>query len=278
MAAYNGKLIQATFPTPNVLLLSLNRPPVNAFNSALWAELPDHFNRASADPDVRCVVVASPLDKGFTAGLDLTDSSLHKTGDDPARTALLLRAHLNDLQNSISSIQNCDKPVIVAVHGICLGAGIDLISAADIRLCASDQTVFSIKEVDVGLAADVGSLQRLPRTTGNASLLSELALTARNFGPAEAVQLGLVSRVVHGGREAVLDEALKVAETIAAKSPVATLGTKHLLNYSREHTVHEGLEYTKVWNMAMLQASDLPAAFAAFSTKRPPTFAKLSKL
>ncbi|GAA5921096.1 hypothetical protein JCM1841_002413 [Sporobolomyces salmonicolor] len=278
MAAYNSKLIQATFPSPNVLLLSLNRPPVNAFNYALWAELPEHFNRASVDPDVRCVVIASALDKGFTAGLDLTDSSLGTTGDDPARTALLLRAHIDDLQNSISSIQNCEKPVIAAVHGICFGAGMDLISAADIRFCSSDKTVFSIKEVDVGLAADVGSLQRLPRTTGNASLLYELALTARNFGPAEAVQLGLVSRVVHGGKEDVLNEALKVAETIAAKSPVAILGTKHLLNYSREHTVREGLEYTKVWNMAMLQASDLPAAFEAFSTKRPPTFAKLSKL
>jgi delta(3,5)-delta(2,4)-dienoyl-CoA isomerase len=151
------------------------------------------------------------------------------------------------LQHSISSLELCSKPVIAAVHGLCLGAGIDIMSACDVRLCA-EGTVFAIKvrfssflpfssplsgcsagrprqtlsdalerqqEVDIGLAADIGSLQRLPKTTGNASLLYELALTARNFGPAEAEKLGFVSRTVGGGKEGVVKEALELAKVIA---------------------------------------------------------------
>ncbi|KDE03372.1 hypothetical protein MVLG_06134 [Microbotryum lychnidis-dioicae p1A1 Lamole] len=118
-------------------------------------------------------------------------------------------------------------------------------------------------------------LQRLPKTTASASLLNELALTARNFGPQEAYQLGLVSKVVPGGKEGVLKAALDTAKVIASKSPIATLGTKHLLTYSRDHTTQEGLEYTRIWNMSMLQAQDLPDAFAAFATKKPAKFGKL---
>jgi delta(3,5)-delta(2,4)-dienoyl-CoA isomerase len=164
----------------------------------------------------------------------------------------------------VSSIERCDKSVVAAVHGLCLGGGIDIIAACDIRF-AAEGSIFSIKvstlylllrpsahlssqtqEVDVGLAADVGSLQRLPKQTASSSLLYELALTARNFGPSEALTLGLVSKVVPGGREGVLAAALETAKVIASKSPIATLGTKHLLNYSREHTVQEGLDYCKV--------------------------------
>merc|ERR1712093_390293 len=131
---------------------------------------------------------------------------------------------------------------------------------------------------DIALAADIGSLQRLPRVTANASLVAELALTARNFGPAEAEKLGLASRVVPGGQKGVTDEAVKLAKVIASKSPIATLSTKHLINYSREHTVQEGLQYTQAWNMAMLQTADIPAAFQAFTTKKAPRFANLAKL
>lgn len=160
--------------------------------------------------------------------------------------------------------------MVVAVHGLCLGAGMDIIAAADIRLCSSN-AIFSIKEVDVGLAADVGSLQRLPSKVSNDSLLRELCLTARNFGSDEALSLGLVSRVIQGGRAEVTAAGLALAHVIASKSPIATLGTKHLLNYSKDHSVDEGLAYTTVWNMAMLQASDLTEAFAAWVALFPLT-------
>ncbi|GAA5881739.1 hypothetical protein JCM3774_005974 [Rhodotorula dairenensis] len=262
MAYANAKLVRCEFPAEHVLLLALARPPVNGYNDDLARELQLHLDAASKDPDVRAVVLTSDVQKGFTAGLDLfaADTLSHKAAD-PARTALHIRSHMDFLQRSVSAVQACDKPVIAAVHGICFGAGLDLISACDVRLCA-EGTVFSIKEVDIGLAADIGSLQRLPRVTSNASLLYELALTARTFGPDEARQLGLVSRVVPGGKgvDRVRHEAIELAKVIAGKSPIATLSTKHLLNYSREHTVHEGLQYTQAWNMGMVQANDVPAA------------------
>lgn len=316
-------LIVASTPSAGVLLLSLARAPVNAVNDAMWHAIKTVFDSASTDPDVRCVVLASAFPRVFTAGLDLAESSLASMrASDPARTALLLKEHIQDLQTCVSAIQHCAKPVVAAVHGLCLGAGIDLISAADIR-CAASNAVFSIKEVDVGLAADVGTLQRLPRKTGNDSLLRELALTARNFGAVEAQALGLVSKVVEGGQEEVLAVALELANVIAcsshlcctrartdsstAKSPVATLGTKHLLNYSQDHTVQEGLDYTTIWyvppspaHLLMLAAGTWPcckqrtsltlssrkcprpsrtaADPRRFKTKKPATFKKMGKL
>ncbi|GAA5835988.1 hypothetical protein JCM11251_006620 [Rhodosporidiobolus azoricus] len=269
-------LIQSSSPSSGILLLSLARPPVNALHTAFFAALRDALQAADLDETVRAVVLASGVDKGFTAGLDLTDQTLHQQSTDAARTALLIRDYMGFLQDAVSSLEICSKPVIAAVHGLCIGGGIDIASACDVRLAASN-TVFSIKEVDIALAADLGSLQRLPKTTGNASLLNELALTARNFGPDEAEKLGLVSRVVKGGKKEVLEEALKVAAVIAAKSPIATLSTKHLLNHARDHSVKEGLEYTQAWNMGMIQSADIPAAFAAFTTKRPARFAELPK-
>ncbi|GAA5871569.1 hypothetical protein JCM16303_000796 [Sporobolomyces ruberrimus] len=275
MSGYNSTGLSCSFPSDGVLLIELNRSPVNAFNTQLWLSVAAAFDQASEDPEVKAIVFGSKLEKGFTAGLDLTESNLNDQGSDPARTALKMRSYIKLLQDSVTSIERCQKPVIAATFGICLGAGIDLISACDVRIC-SEKTIFSIKEVDIGLAADVGSLQRLPKVTGNASLLYELALTARNFGHEDATRLGLVSQVVKGGREEVLNEGIKLAKLIASKSPVATLSTKHLLNYSREHTVQEGLDYTTVWNMSMLQAQDIPLAFQAFSTKKPAKFPKLA--
>ncbi|SCZ90502.1 BZ3500_MvSof-1268-A1-R1_Chr9g10858 [Microbotryum saponariae] len=238
-AVYPTEHVVASFPSENVLLLTMQRAKINALNTALWVEIGKHMDVASADSDVRCVVLASGLDKIYTAGLDLTESGLDHDGTDAGRLALQHRSYIKLLQDAVSAIERCDKPVIAAVHGVCLGGGIDIIVSADIRYAAEGST-FSIKEVDVGLAADVGSLQRLPKTTASASLLNELALTARNFGPQEAYQLGLVSKVVPGGKEGVLKAALDTAKVIASKSPIATLGTKHLLTYSRDHTTQEG--------------------------------------
>ncbi|KAM0749496.1 ClpP/crotonase [Meredithblackwellia eburnea MCA 4105] len=280
LSLYKVRNILASYPLPNVLQLSFNRAPVNAFNDAFWEEMGEHFTTATNDPDVRVTVLTSENPKIWTAGLDLVSSAITTSGmkgTDPARTALLLRDHIRHLQNCVSAIENSSKPVIAAVHGICIGAGLDIISACDVRYSATN-SLFSIREVAVGLAADVGSLQRLPSKVANDSLLRELALTARDFGTAEASELGLVSKSVQGGRDEVLKEALQLAKVIASKSPVATLGTKHLLNYSREHTVHEGLEYTATWNMAMLQADDLADSFQAFSTKKPAVYKKMGKL
>jgi delta(3,5)-delta(2,4)-dienoyl-CoA isomerase len=162
------------------------------------------------------------------------------------------------------------------VHGIVIGLGIDIISACDVRYAASDAK-FSIKEVDVGLAADAGTLAYLQKITGNQSLARELAYTARAFSSDEAEKLGLVSRVVEGGRDAVVAAALQLAKDIASKSPVAVTGTKRLLLHARDHSVAENLQYTATWNSAALQATDLQQSVKAgmAKSKESPKFLPL---
>merc|ERR550539_28572 len=181
--------------------------------------------------------------------------------------------NIRNLQDQFTMIEKCRKPVIGCVHNACVGAGVDLITAVDIRLC-TDDSWFCVKEVDMGLAADVGTLQRLPKVIGNQSLVNELCLTARKLKSEEAERCGLVSRL-YSDKEAMMDSALDMAKQIAAKSPVAVQGTKIHLNYSREHTVEEGLKYISTWNMSMLQSEDLmKSAMAAMdkSSTEPPEF------
>ena len=219
---------------------------------------------------------------------------------DPARIAHSLRSHILDFQSSVSSLANCPKPVIAALHGHCLGLGIDIACCADIRLC-TPETIFSVKEVDIGLAADVGTLTRLGKIVGSESWVKELCLTARPFGAQEAETRGFISKVVstssptttdrlHSSRTssssnsnkigdpfkpALLAAAISLASSIASKSPVAVQGTKEIMNYSREHGTEDGLRYTAAWNMGMLQTGDLQEAMVAGMKKRRGRFAKL---
>ncbi|ORY31373.1 ClpP/crotonase-like domain-containing protein [Naematelia encephala] len=266
-----------TRPREGVLLLELNRSPVNAFHDEMWTELRAIVERISIDPDIRCVVLSSAFDKYFTAGLDLNaQSTLNGSQDlDPARKALVLHQHLLDFQAAISSLASCQQPVIVALHGICFGLAIDLASACDVRLCSSD-SVFSIAEVNVGLAADIGTLQRLPKIVGNDSAARELALSGRRFDAQIARDIGFVSRVVQGKRTDVLEAALELAKEIATKSPVAVQSTKHLMNHARDHTIQEGLEYTAAWNMSMLQSVDTSIAMKATLAKKTAIYPPLN--
>jgi len=157
--------------------------------------------------------------------------------------------------------------VIAAVHGIAYGLAVDILSACDIRYASSD-AVFSIKEVDIGMASDVGSLARFPKTVGNDSLTREAGFTGRDFRAKEALGAGFLSKIVPGGREEVLQVALKTAEDIASKSPTAILGIKRVLLHARDHSVQENLNYVAVWNMTMLQSPDYSNSIAAFKAKR----------
>ncbi|CAE6450573.1 hypothetical protein ACGC1H_003969 [Rhizoctonia solani] len=281
MSEFTGnKLVKVTAPLADksVLLVEFNRGPVNAFNQPFWKELGATFDKISRDGTVRAVVLSSTNPKIFTAGLDLSDTGSSINPDlDPARQAVILRNYLLHFQSCISAIERCAQPVIAAVNGIAYGLAIDIMCACDVRY-SSSKARFSIKEVDVGLAADIGTLSRLPKITGNESLLRELAFTAREFGPAEAAQLGMISRVVEGGRDEVIGAALELARTIAGKSPVAVVGTKRFLLHARDHSVEQSLEYQATWNMAMLQSSDTTEAFKAFTTKQTPQFRPLPKL
>lgn len=218
----------------------------------MWLELADIFTRLSSDPSIRSIVLTGAGDRAFSAGLDVKAASEGLLSNSPesdldfARRAAHLRRHIASFQDSISSIEKCEKPVIVALHGIALGLAIDISVAADVRICSSDAR-FAVKEVDIGLAADIGTLSRLPKVVGNFGWVKEVALTARAFGAEEALRVGFVNRVFGNKQEAVKG-ALELAGLIATKSPVAVQGTKELLNYSRDHTVQEG-EYIVVPKM-----------------------------
>ncbi|OBZ79633.1 Delta(3,5)-Delta(2,4)-dienoyl-CoA isomerase, mitochondrial [Grifola frondosa] len=253
LSSLSGTYVKVTSPEHNVVLVEISRKPVNAFHEPLWTELGRVFDKISQEPEVRVVVLASALPKMFSAGIDFAAlANMDDFHKEPARRALQLREHILSFQNAISALERCPLPVIVALHGIALGLSIDIMAACDVRYAASD-AVFSIKEVDVGLAADIGTLARLPKLAGNQSLVNELAFTARNFSAVEAEKAGIVSRVVPGSRDEVVKAALETAKLIASKSPVAVVGTKHLLLHSRDHSVRENLEYTATWNSVMLQ-------------------------
>ncbi|KAF7798218.1 hypothetical protein EIP86_009435 [Pleurotus ostreatoroseus] len=272
----SGKLVQVSFPEPHVALVQLSRAPVNAFTEEFWTEYARIFDTISAEPDVRAVVLASSLPKLFSAGIDFTALGTLKSDQDPGRHALQLRRHIKLFQDCISATERCPVPVLAAVHGVAYGLSIDIISACDVRY-AAENVRFSIKEVDVGLAADIGTLARLPKIAGNHSLVHELAYTAREFGADEATRMGLVSRVVPGGRDEVLAAALETAGVIARKSPIAVVGTKRVLLHARDHTVEENLEYVTTWNSAMLQSTDLETSLKAAMAKKTPVFPPLGK-
>nr|XP_057936604.1 delta(3,5)-Delta(2,4)-dienoyl-CoA isomerase, mitochondrial isoform X2 [Doryrhamphus excisus]XP_057936605.1 delta(3,5)-Delta(2,4)-dienoyl-CoA isomerase, mitochondrial isoform X2 [Doryrhamphus excisus] len=266
-------------PAQDVTHVELHRPNKrNAMNKAFWSEMVDCFNEISNDPDCR-VVVFSAAGKVFTAGIDLMDMAgdiLQPHGDDTARISWNIRKTICKFQDTFSVIERCPKPVVVAVHGACVGGGVDLITACDIRLCTQDAW-FQVKEVDIGLAADVGTLQRLPKVIGSRSLVNELALTARKMYADEAKSSGLVSRVF-ADKEAMMTGALELAGEIAARSPVAVQGTKVNLVYSRDHSVAEGLEYMAAWNMSMLQTEDLMKSAQASMEKKNIKTVTFSKL
>ncbi|XP_078675112.1 delta(3,5)-Delta(2,4)-dienoyl-CoA isomerase, mitochondrial-like isoform X1 [Branchiostoma floridae x Branchiostoma belcheri] len=275
MSGYQFESLAVTRPREHVMQVEMNRPEKrNAMNQAFWREMVECFQAIAAEPDIRAVVV-SGAGKIFTAGLDLGDtmSSLFVEGADIARKAIRLGPKIRQYQETFSVIEKCPKPVIAAVHSACVGGGVDLITACDIRLCTQDAW-FQIKEVDIGLAADVGTLQRLPKVIGNDSLARELAFTSRRFEAEEAKQMGLVSRI-YPDREALLDGALELASTIASKSPIAVQGTKVSMVYSRDHPVQEGLDHVALWNSTMLQSEDVVEAVQAGMQKRKPEFSKL---
>ncbi|MEE6490533.1 hypothetical protein FKM82_015898 [Ascaphus truei] len=241
---YSYETLKVTQASEHVLHVELNRPEKrNAMNKAFWREMVLCFRAIAVDVNCRAVVI-SGAGKMFTSGIDLMDMSsdvLEQQGEDTARMAWNMRRKISEYQETFSVIEKCPKPVIVAIHNGCIGGGVDLITACDIRYCTQDAW-FQVKEVDIGLAADVGTLQRLPKIIGSQSLVNELALTARKMISDEARSSGLVSRVFPD-KSSLLLAAFDLASEIASKSPVAVQGTKVNLLYSRDHSVQEGLDY-----------------------------------
>lgn len=252
----------------HVAWLTLSRPEKrNAMGFDFFACLPEHFARFDADADVRVIVVAA-AGKSFTAGLDLSEAGA-MLADPSAKGRDGLQRKILELQQSVSAIEQCRKPVIAAIHGHCIGGGVDMVCACDIRLAAAD-AVFSIRETRLAIVADLGTLQRLPLIIGD-GFFRELAYTGRDFTAADALSMGFVNRVLPD-QAALRAAAAGLAAEIAANPPLAVQGIKDVVLYSRENGVGPGLRYVAQKNAAALPCDDLMEAVAAFMEKRPPVF------
>jgi enoyl-CoA hydratase/carnithine racemase len=258
--------------TGHVARINLNRPDkANAMNAPMWQEIRTAMQWVDATPSVRVAIIGGN-GANFCAGIDLgMMMALGKEIEDAcdARTRENLRNVILDLQDTLTSVERCRKPVIAAIHGACIGGAIDLIACCDMRYASSDAT-FSIKEIDIGMTADVGTLQRLPKII-NAGIVRELAYTARQIDAAEAAQIGLINRAF-ASRELLASSVHDIADSIAAKSPLAIRGTKEMLNYARDHSVADGLNYIATWNAAMLMSQNLQESMMANMEKRQAVF------
>ncbi len=240
-------------------------------NVDMWQEIRQAFNWIDDTPEARVAILQGD-GKLFTAGIDLEmmmgmGSTIQN--DCEARMRENLRRVILDLQDTLTSLERCRKPVLAAIHGGCIGGGIDLVTCADMRYC-SDDAYFVIKEIDIGMTADVGTLQRLPKLIGE-GMARELAYTGRRVLADEARELRLVNQVFDS-RETLYAGVQAIAATIAAKSPLAIRGTKEMITYARDHSVADSLNYNATWNAAMLLGDDLQEAMMANMGKRAAEF------
>ena len=254
-----------------IATVSLNRPEkANAMNAKLWQEFRQVFDKLSELPQVRVVVLRGE-GRHFCAGIDfgfISQMVGSLSGVPEGAKQEKLRKTILDLQDCLDSAARCSKPVIAAIHGRCLGGGLDMVAACDMRLATSG-AVFSIKEIDLGIVADVGSLQRLPHLVSE-GVLREWALTGREISAEKACREGLINRVV--AEEELLEEAMGLAGLIASKSPLAVRGTKEVLNRTRDMSVQDGLDYVATWNASMLLSKDAQLAGMAAMAKRQAVF------
>ena len=244
----------------------------NAMGPDFWRELPRAFQDLDADPEVRAVVLTGS-GGNFSYGLDLPamlgawDEVLAPGAAADARTRFL--GVIRELQAAVSAVADCRTPVVAAVSGWCIGGGVDLIAAADVRLAATDAR-FSVREVKVAIVADLGSLQRLAGMIGEGHL-RELALSGKDIDAVRAERIGLVNDVYPDG-QAALDAAHELALQIADNPPLVVRGVKEILELDRAPRVEAGLRYVSAWNAAFLPSEDLAEAMRAFSERRPPEF------
>lgn len=252
----------------HVATIWLNRPDkLNALSLPMWDALPEAVNDLGGDIDTRAIVVAG-RGRAFTAGIDITAlASFTPATDVKSRQALY--AEIKRLQGSFNALADCPVPVIAAIHGPCIGAGVDLISAVDIRLAAAG-AVFSVRETRLGMVADVGTMQRLPKIIAPGHL-AELVYTGKDIDADEAARIGLVNRV-YPDSETLLAAAHDLAQSIAANSPLTIRGIKQVLRAGANRPVEEALDYMALWNAAFLNSNDFAEGLTALMERRPPEF------
>ena len=245
----------------------------NAMGPALWEQLPQVFSELAEDEEVWAVALCAE-GPAFTVGLDLKSmGSTIGGGGGKKRSQLNMKetflADVRRLQAAITAVADYPQPVVAALHGYCIGGGIDLVTACDVRL-ASKAVVLSIREARMAMVADVGTLQRLPRILSKGQV-AELAFTGKDFDADYAKQIGLVNEV-YDTPEATQKAAQDLAREMAKNPPQVLRGIKQVLAFGEDHSVKDGLEYVAVWNSAFLTSDDLTEAMMAFMQKREPNF------
>lgn len=244
----------------------------NALGPDFWREAPELFDEIDMNPELR-VVVLSGAGGNFTFGLDLIamTGELRYALGAPAMAAERTRFldQLTQMQRALVSLMSCRKPVVASVSGWCVGAGIDVICAADVRVCSAD-AMFSARAVRIGIVEDMGSLQRLPSVIGEGAA-RELCLTGDDFDATRAAALGLVNHV-DDTPETSLAHAMSIAERIAVNPPLTVQGVKRVMNERAHDRLRESLHYTALWNTAFMQSRDFAEAILAFTEKRAPKF------
>ncbi len=244
----------------------------NAMGPDFFRELPRAFAHIDADERVRVAVIRGS-GENFTYGLDLKamlpELGPLLMGDNMARSRTKLLATIGELQRAFDAVERCRVPVIAAIDGWCIGGGVDLAAACDVRIC-SDRARFSVREVKVAMVADLGSLQRLPRIIGQGHT-RELAYTGRDIDANRALAIGLVNDV-HPGPLALSEAALALAREIGNNPPLVVEGIKAVLLDGDGQSVAQGLRHVALWNSAFLPSQDLGEAFGAFAERRPPKF------
>lgn len=264
------RAIRVETVTGGVVEVALTGPGKgNAMGPDFWREMPELFAALDRDSETRAVIVRGEGDH-FSYGLDLPAmmGSLSRP-DDKAYGRTQLLEKIGEMQMAFNNIASCRKPVIAAIAGWCIGGGLDLISACDIRLCSRDAR-FSLREVKLAIVADLGSLQRLPAIIGEGHS-RELAFTGKDIDAERARRINLVSDV-YDTKEALFEGARNLAREIASNPPLVVEGIKQVMNARTERAVAEGLRHVAVWNSAFLASEDLAEAVAAFLERRPPAF------
>ena len=257
----------------------LNRPKTfNAMPRQFWNELPELVRDIDENAKARVIVISS-TGKHFTAGMDIsvfTDGEgVAASGGDQYARAEAFRQFVLTLQGSFNCLDEARMPVIAVVQGGCIGAGVDMTSACDIRYCTED-AFFQIAEINIGMTADVGTFPRLCRLIPE-GWVRELAYTGRRLPAEKAKEIGLVNDVFPT-QEAMLAHVMELAAEIAAKAPVAVAGSKRMINYARDHSTADGLDYIATWQAGMFAPPHMMEAFAAKAQKRAPEFPDLAPL
>ncbi len=263
----------------NIAHIVLNRPEaMNSMPRAFWNELPALVHDIDDHAKARVIVISS-TGKHFTAGMDLsvfTDGEgVGAGGGDAYSRAEAFRQFVLTLQGSFNCLDNARMPVLVAIQGGCIGGGVDFVSACDIRY-ATDDAFFQIQEINIGMTADVGTFPRLCKLIPE-GWVRELAYAGRRLPAQRAKEIGLVNETFPS-QEAMLAHVMEIAAEIAAKAPVAVAGSKRMINYARDHSIADGLDYIATWQAGMFAPPHMMEAFAAKAQKRAPNFADLAPL